>query len=169
MDPQRIRQFPSGATRNVDSGRPDPEGAMSPLVEQRFSEYMLRHQAQEDGSLRESDNWQKGQPLSAYMKGLRRHLLHLWLRHRGYPVTDPKAEPSIEDDLCAIIFNAQGYLHEMVKVRVAVVTPPEKLTLTFQEWRVRESWNHHNPKCQSCLRDYRQYQSDMNGPSGVTK
>jgi hypothetical protein len=75
---------------------------------------------QADGAIRASDNWQRGMTKESYIKGGERHNLHWWLRHRGYPVKDPKAEPSIEDDLCAIIFNASGYLHELLKEKLRV-------------------------------------------------
>ncbi len=115
MTPTPIRTFETGATRSGDSGRYDPEGFLSPLALERFCEYMNKHRRQADGTLRDSDNWQKGMPLISYMKGMWRHLLHLWQRHRGWTVTDPGAAANIEEDLCAIIFNAQGYLHELVK------------------------------------------------------
>jgi hypothetical protein len=79
---------------------------------------MTKHRVQADGSLRASDNWQLGIPLPAYAKGLWRHMLHFWLRHRGWPVRDPMAGADIEEDLCAIIFNAQGYLHELQQGRL---------------------------------------------------
>lgn len=110
-----IRHFETGATRNDDSVRDDPEGYLSPLSIQRFCQYMTKHRHLEDGSIRDSDNWQKGIPLDTYMKGLWRHFHHLWLRHRGWPVQDPKAGRDIEEDLCAILFNAQGYLHEVLR------------------------------------------------------
>lgn len=109
-----LRRFDTGATRSPDAARDDPEGYLSPLVIQRFSEYMTKHRIQSDGKVRASDNWQKGMPITSYMKGLWRHFLHAWLRHRGYMVNDPLAGVDIEEDLCAIIFNAQGYLHEML-------------------------------------------------------
>jgi hypothetical protein len=45
-------------------------------------------------------------------------MLHAWTRHRGHPVRDPMASADLEEDLAAIIFNAQGYLHELVKKRL---------------------------------------------------
>lgn len=113
-----MRQFDTGATRSSDALRDDPEGYLSPLVIDRFSEYMSKHRVQADGQIREPDNWQKGMPLATYMKGMTRHHLHLWTRHRGFPVRDPGAAANIEEDLCAILFNVQGYLHELVKARV---------------------------------------------------
>lgn len=114
-----VRKFDTGATRSSDSGRYDPEGFLSPIVLERFCLYMNKHRLQSDGSVRASDNWQKGLPLDTYMKGLWRHFLHLWTRHRGMPVQDPKAGADREEDLCALIFNAQGYLHELLKQRYA--------------------------------------------------
>jgi hypothetical protein len=115
----QLRQFDTGATRNADASRYDPEGFLSPLVIERFSEYMNRNRVQADGNTRDSDNWQKGIPLPVYAKGLQRHHLHFWLRHRAWPVRDSGAASNIEDDLCAIIFNAQGYLHELLRASVS--------------------------------------------------
>jgi hypothetical protein len=103
-----LREFETGATRSSDLGRIDPEAALSPLVIERYNEYILKHRRQADGALRDMDNWQKGIPLAVYFKGLWRHMLHAWQRHRGWTVVDPKAAVDIQEDLCAIIFNAQG-------------------------------------------------------------
>lgn len=117
-NPDLVRKFDTGATRSADAGRPDPEGFLSPLTIERYCQYMNANRLQPDGTIRDSDNWQKGIPLVTYMKGLWRHMHHAWTRHRGYEVSDPKAAANIEDDLCAVIFNASGYLHElMVKHR----------------------------------------------------
>lgn len=110
-----VRSFETGATRSVDTARPDPEGFLSPIVIERYCEYMNKHRLQPDGSTRTSDNWQKGMTPESYMKGLCRHQLHAWTRHRGYIVLDPGAAGSLEEDLCAIIFNASGYLFELLK------------------------------------------------------
>lgn len=110
-----LRDFKTGATRSNDSERYDPEGFLSPLVIERFCQYMHKHRKQEDGSVRASDNWQKGMPKETYIKGMWRHFLHAWLRHRDYGVDDPKAADNLAEDLCAIIFNAQGYLHTLLE------------------------------------------------------
>lgn len=112
-----LRTFDTGATRSPDAERIDPEGFLSPLVIERFCEYMHRHRVQADGSVRASDNWQLGIPASVYMKGLWRHFLHLWTRYRGYSVADPHASRDMEEDLCAIFFNAQGLLFELLNAR----------------------------------------------------
>ena len=125
-DARYLRTFPTGSTRSPDAGRIDPEGYLSPLVIERFSWYMLKHQVQSDGTKRESDNWQKGMSKESYIKGLWRHVLHLWQRHRGWTVTDSKAGHDIQEDLCAIIFNAQGYLHELLKKEPVLVRWPHE-------------------------------------------
>ena len=102
-----MRVFDSGATRDSDDDKLDFEGFFSPVVLLRYGEYMHQHRLQSDGSLRASDNWQRGVPRAQYLKSLLRHTLDLWLLHRGHPARD-----TLENTLCAIIFNAMGYLHE---------------------------------------------------------
>lgn len=106
-----MRTFDTGATRDNDETKPDYEGYLSPLVICRFGEYMTKHRKQSDGNMRDSDNWQKGIPLAAYMKSLWRHLVALWTLHRS----NHRARHDMEEALCGIIFNASGYLHETLK------------------------------------------------------
>lgn len=112
---QPMRDFGTGATRAPVEGRIDGEAYLSPLVLERFSEYMLKHQVTVTGERRQGDNWQKGIPKDVYMKGLWRHFLHLWQRHRGWKPKDHLAAADIEEDLCALLFGIQGYLHELLK------------------------------------------------------
>jgi hypothetical protein len=116
----QTRKFDTGATRDQAFDKPDYEGYLSPLTIERFGQYMLKHQIQSDGTKRDSDNWQKGIPLAQYMKSLLRHAIDLWKAHRGYPVMPKRSNDpqDIEELLCAIIFNASGYLHETVKKRM---------------------------------------------------
>lgn len=103
-----MRTFESGATRNDDNGKLDYEGFLSPWVLERYAQYMHKHRIQKDGELRASDNWQKGIPITEYMKSMFRHFMTAWKLHRkGVRGTE------LEDALCAIIFNAMGYLHEL--------------------------------------------------------
>jgi hypothetical protein len=108
----QMRQFETGATRNVDTDKLDYEGFLSPLVLKRYAEYMNAHRVQADGNLRDSDNWQKGMPLDSYMKSGWRHFFDWWSAHRGLPTHD-----SVSDVLCALLFNVMGYLHEHLKSR----------------------------------------------------
>jgi len=109
---KKMRVFPSGATRDDDSNKIDFEGFLSPLAMKSYGEYMLKHQKQADGKIRNSDNWQKGSgiPKDAYIKSAFRHFHDWWLEHRGY-----ESREGLEDALCALLFNIQGYLHEILK------------------------------------------------------
>ena len=125
-----IRTFASGATRNVDNNKLDYEGFLSPLVLEAFAKYMHRHRKQADGSMRASDNWQKGMGKDVYIKSLFRHFHDLWLLHRGHQPRSPETgEPVvIEDAIAACLFNLQGYLHEHLQPEKyasnATETPP---------------------------------------------
>jgi hypothetical protein len=107
-----MRQFDSGATRNLDDTKLDFEGFLSPLVIERFAEYMHKHRQQADGAIRDSDNWQKGIPQVAYMKSGYRHFFDWWKEHRGISTNE-----GLEEALCALLFNVQGYLHEHLKAK----------------------------------------------------
>jgi len=113
------QEFETGAFRSSASGRIDPEASLSPLVVERLCEYLEKCSHLENGEQRALDNWQQGMPPATYIKGLLRHTLHAWQRHRGWKVLDPKAAENIEEDLCAILFNAQGYLHSLLEDRYA--------------------------------------------------
>ena len=110
-----IRTFATGATRDTDQGKFDFEGFLSPIVLERYAAYMHKHRVQADGTLRASDNWTKGIDLDAYMKSAWRHFHDWWKQHRGY-----SSQEDIEDSLCALIFNAQGYLFELLKKKQKV-------------------------------------------------
>lgn len=111
LEPPSTRTFETGATRDTDEGKPDYDGFLSPLVIVRFGEYMLKHRVQADSSFRDSDNWQKGIPQSAYMKSSFRHFIEFWTLHRSGTA---KAD-AFEEVLCALMFNIMGYLHEQLK------------------------------------------------------
>lgn len=107
-----MREFKTGATRNDDTDKLDFEGFYHPLVMEAFAKYMHKHRIQADGKLRESDNWQKGIPKEAYMKSAWRHFFSWWKSHRGL-----KTDEDIIESICALQFNAQGYLLELLKKR----------------------------------------------------
>lgn len=113
-----MREFGTGATRDSDVDKPDYEGFLSPLAIRRYGEYMNKHRKQSDGEMRASDNWQKGIPIETYMKSMLRHVMDLWLVQRYNKVIDPKDGLTItrQEALCAILFNAFGFLHELEKI-----------------------------------------------------
>ena len=117
-----MRVFKTGATRNEDKTKPDYEGFLSPLVIERFGQYMNKHRHQADGTMRDSDNWQRGIPFDAYMKSGWRHFFDWWKFHRGLKPTnapgvvqDFTPGEELEESICALLFNASGYLHEKLK------------------------------------------------------
>jgi len=125
-----MRIFKSGATRDSDDSKLDFEGFFSPDVMIRRAHYMNKHRVQADGKLRDSDNWQKGIPVFAYMKSLLRHCIDLWRLHRlllrGSAITTEFIDVNmasedeldeLEELLCAVAFNVDGYLHEVLRAR----------------------------------------------------
>ena len=115
---RKMRTFETGATRDTEEGKIDYEGFLSPEVIARFGEYMHRHRVQSDGTVRASDNWQKGIPLDVYMKSMWRHFMAVWGQHRlwwGGIVRGKLNQDITEEALCALLFNVQGYLHEILK------------------------------------------------------
>ena len=110
-----IRKFETGATRDTDAGKLDFEGFESPIVEMRYAEYMHKHRQMPDGSLRESDNWQKTygeKHYDTFIKSLARHYVDLRLEHDGF-----QSREGVEAALCGIIFNAKSYLYKILKDR----------------------------------------------------
>jgi len=108
-----VRKFKTGATRDTEIGKNNYAGALSPLVTRAFGDYMTKHREQSDGSLRADDNWKKGMTLDSYMESGWRHFLDWWLEHDGYESRD-----GLEDALCGLLFNVQGYLHEHLKEKL---------------------------------------------------
>lgn len=119
-----VRQFSTGATRNLDHNKLDYEGFNCPMAQRAFAEYMHGHRKQADGTIRDSANWQAGIPLDVYAKSLIRHVHDFHCLHRGWEITRPEdGKPMPPDDehklelLCAIWFNVQGYIHEILKAQ----------------------------------------------------
>ncbi|MGM5019233.1 hypothetical protein [Tardiphaga sp. 367_B4_N1_1] len=119
--PQAVREFGTGATRDLDANKLDFEGFLSPLVLERYAQHMHKARRMPDGSMRESDNWQLGIPMGVYIKSLWRHFFAVWTIWRGGTVTEEvKGETIVKDletELCAVLFNASGMLHEHLKAK----------------------------------------------------
>lgn len=116
-----VRTFPTGATRDTDANKLDFEGFFSPLALQEFAKYMHENRVQSDGTLRASDNWQKGIPVEVYMKSMWRHFFAVWSVYREDRAGSLRVGAGDEEirNLCALMFNVQGMLHELVKLRDA--------------------------------------------------
>jgi len=103
-----MRKFNSGAFRDNDTQKLNYIGSFSPLVLRRFAQFMRDHNIKNGELQRDEGNWKKGMPKQSYFESKMRHLMDAWITHEGYEDGD------IEDQLCADIFNAQGYLHEIL-------------------------------------------------------
>lgn len=117
-----IRTFSTGATRDTDNGKLKYEGFFSPEVLRRRAEYMHEHRKQANGELRDADNWQKGMERAVYMDSLIRHACDAWYewRTRSLKDADPTSlnrSKAFQDLLCAISFNAEGMLLELLRGR----------------------------------------------------
>lgn len=121
-----MREFETGATRDTDEGKYDYEGFLSPLAIERYAEYMHKHRKQADGKMRDSDNWQKGIPITQYIKSLWRHFFAVWKGHRLGAIQG--------DDLCAVIFNSMGALHEILKTEKVGGCFDESDTISTEAW-----------------------------------
>lgn len=109
---EAMRAFDTGATRSNDAGKLDFEGFLSPYALERYAQYLNNNRIQADGKVRDSDNWQKGIPKTAYMKSMWRHFFDVWKEMRGLSTKE-----TLEENLCALLFNVMGLLHEIVKER----------------------------------------------------
>ena len=119
VNQKEMRQFPTGATRNLSTTKVNPAKCLSPLVIQRYAEYMRDMRRQSDGTLRTDDNWKKGMTLESFMESGQRHNLHWWMIDSGVPYEseDDGHLIDVEEACCALMFNVMGYLHETIKAR----------------------------------------------------
>ena len=106
-----IRTFATGATRDTIAGKINYAGILSPLVVKCFGEYMDKHRLQKDGSLRDFDNWKKGMPQAVCVESTFRHFMDWWIISHGFD----GARSTEEEALCAILFNVQVRLHDILK------------------------------------------------------
>ncbi|SRR6266566_5522147 len=131
----KIRQFSTGANRNSDIGKLDYEGFNSPIVEKAYAEYLNRHRKLSDGTVRDSDNWQKlfgDNHYDVCAKSMLRHVMDVWLFHRGFPeetnsytealrfedqekpfTEEERIELAREEAICGAIFNLKAYLFKL--------------------------------------------------------
>lgn len=113
-----VRRFESGATRDTEDGKLDYEAFLSPAVLRVYADYMHKHRKTSDGGVRAGDDWQKGIPTDVYMKSMWRHFMDVWSWHRDVAhggESLQEAQKIKADALCGVMFNAMGYLHQLLK------------------------------------------------------
>ena len=114
-DFNRDRVFETGADCSSDAGKPHPSRAWSPLVIAKFAEYMRRHNCDAQPKPRREDQWQLGFPQDSFIESAWRHLEAVWAIHQGYEWRDDRGNlVDLEEALCGVIFNVQGYLHQLL-------------------------------------------------------
>lgn len=101
-----ITKYETGAFRDGNIDKLDFEACFSPLVMRRYAEYKRSHRR--DG--RKDDNWQLGMDIQDYMKSMYRHFEDVHMIHDGF-----ECAVDIEEALCGVLFNVQGYLFEILK------------------------------------------------------
>lgn len=112
-----VREFPSGATRSSSENKPDYEGFLHPEVLRMFADYMHKHRFLPNGTVRESDNWQKGIPTEELMKSLLRHVIDLWRMHRKgvHVIRDEEETKRYPEQLASILFNTQALMLNYIR------------------------------------------------------
>jgi hypothetical protein len=109
--PIAIRTAAAGASRDSDVGKLSYAKGLSSQVLQRYLEYLGQHRTMKDGSLRDWDNWKQGMPIEWYIDSLARHGHDAIKASQGLSVPE---NATLEDLLCAVIFNASGWLFELL-------------------------------------------------------
>ena len=112
---KKLRGFSSGATRDTAEDKLNYVKALSPIVLQRYVEYLGKHRTQSDGTKRDWDNWKRGIPKEVYLEGEDRHHRAVWKILQGYPAFDNHGPVTLEDSLCGVIFNSMGMLFEILE------------------------------------------------------
>src|SRR5215472_385939 len=113
-DFNRDRVFDTGADRSSDKGKHHPDRAWSPLVLAEFARYMYEHNTTAATPRRE-DQWQLGFPMDSFVESGTRHWEAFKALAKGFPVFDEKGTPvDIVEALDGVIFNVQGYLHQLL-------------------------------------------------------
>lgn len=110
-----MKNYESGATRNSDEGKPQYAKVGDPSIDKAYAEYMNSQAVQADGKVRAADNWKKGIPVADYLDSMDRHFHDVWALQIGRD--DIAEEKDLVTALCALKFNVDGMLYEVLKAR----------------------------------------------------
>jgi len=109
--PTEGRNFDTGAYRDTAEGKPSFYKALSPKVLRRYVEYLGENRKQSDGNMRDWDNWKAGIPPNVYADSGLRHAWMTWELMEAGTLSGKE----LEDDICGVLFNYMGLLHEILK------------------------------------------------------
>ena len=107
--PSKLREFETGAIRDLNDDKFDYKGFVSWRALQHFAAYMHENRTLPDGSKRSADNWKKGIPLASYEESMTRHVVEF------LQCLERDDREGALDIAPAIWFNLQGWMHEMLK------------------------------------------------------
>jgi hypothetical protein len=137
----QIRVLKSGALRDTDNGKFEYLGFMEPYNDYSFAKFMHKHRLLPDGTMRASNNWQKGFGREVTIQSLVRHVEDLKLLYTGYFVYEfreggkaerivlrkklkklPKNYKEIDVEECcnAIRFNVEAFKKEYLAEKEAI-------------------------------------------------
>lgn len=114
MRTAEIRTFATGATRSSAAGKPEYAGYLSPRFIKAYGQYMLKHQVQADGNMRDCRNWQRGITLESYMQSMFRHFVEVWTDYETHRLEGTDDDGAMIESLCALAFNVMGMCHEII-------------------------------------------------------
>lgn len=109
-----MRKTSTGGTRSNDEGKIDYRH-LSAVYERMWCEYMHEHRIQEDGNLRDADNYKKGLEFEWYLKSLLGHIQDLKLLMEGVGVAENGKPKDFFEAVMAIAFNLQGLVIETMR------------------------------------------------------
>lgn len=103
-----LREFSTGALRDIDDGKEDYIESISWLTMRRFAFYMKSFEKKYGRG-----NWKKGIPIEDYERSLMRHLQ----KYLANKYDNAGLEPDV-DHLGAAMFNLSGLIHEEEKAKI---------------------------------------------------
>jgi len=104
------------ATRDSNTNKPNHIGYRDILVEEAYDLYMLKHQKQADGTMRDADNWKSYFGEKHYkvcIESAYRHFEDWWKEFEGLESRD-----GIDEAINGLKFNIDAYYSKVLRDRL---------------------------------------------------